>query len=122
MLRTAGTLGRVVGIAASLLLAGSAIANEAPVDRKAALDTAVARVKADLAQRTKGSPDTIRTVSADAVQWRDTSMGCGSPNASYAQIEVDGFQIVLEYDDQRYDYRARQDGEFVLCEAGLAKQ
>jgi hypothetical protein len=101
------------------LVSSAALAHETPAGRQAALENAVSRARADLAQRTHGSPDKIRTVSAEAVQWRDTSMGCGSPTASYAQIEVDGFQVILEYEGRRYDYRARPDGEFVLCEQGL---
>jgi hypothetical protein len=84
--------------------------------RAAALERAVNNAKADLQQRTGAPAEKIRTVSADALLWLDTSMGCGSPTASYAQIEVEGFQVVLEYDGKKYDYRSMKDGEPTLCE------
>lgn len=89
-------------------------------DRAAALDRAVKLAQADLQQRTQAPADKIRTISADSLLWLDTSMGCGSPTASYAQIEVEGFQVVLEYAGKRYDYRSFKDGAPVLCEQKIS--
>ena len=63
-------------------------------------------------------PADIKTISTAAVVWRDTSMGCGKPTESYAQIDVEGYEVVLEYAGRHFDYRVRKDGSFVLCESG----
>lgn len=92
------------------------LAEPAVVPATPALESMLERIKADLANRKSAAPAEIRTVSAAAVVWRDTSMGCGKPNESHAQIDVEGYEIVLEHGGARYDYRARKDGTFVLCE------
>jgi len=89
-------------------------------ERAAALERAVELARTDLEHRAKAPADKILTISADSLLWLDTSLGCGSPTASYAQIEVEGFQIVLEYAGKRYDYRSRTDGEPVLCEQKIS--
>jgi hypothetical protein len=92
-------------------------ANIAPgEERAAARDRAVKLAQTDLQQRAKAPADKIVVISADSLLWLDTSMGCGSPTASYAQIEREGFQVVLEYEGKRYDYRSFMDGAPVLCE------
>jgi hypothetical protein len=88
--------------------------------RAAALDQAVKNARADLQERTKAPAEKIRTVSAEALLWLDTSMGCGTPTASYARIEVEGFQFVLEYDGKRFDYRSMKDGEPLLCQPKIS--
>jgi hypothetical protein len=118
-----------VGLVSVVCLASQSwtVAGEQPVSvppgdapakdaRAAALEQAVNNAKADLQQRTSAPADKIRTISADALLWLDTSMGCGSPTASHAQIEVEGFKVVLEYDGKKYDYRSMKDGEPTLCE------
>lgn len=120
-------------IAAALLAAlatcgaGSAIAasyeylaEPAVVPATPELHAIVEKLKADLVKRKSAtapaSPSDVRTVSAAAVVWRDTSMGCGKPNEFHAQIDVEGYEIVLEHAGQRFDYRVRKDGMIVLCE------
>jgi hypothetical protein len=77
------------------------------------------RVRTDLAARHGIPYKDIRTVAVNSVIWRDTSLGCGKPTESYAQIDVEGWRISLEYNAQRFDYRARKDGGFILCNSGL---
>jgi hypothetical protein len=93
---------------------GSALAAE-----PAASDAIVERVRADLAGRRGIASSEIRIVAVSEVTWRDTSMGCGKPTESYAQIDVAGWQIALEYNGERFDYRARRDGGFILCTPSL---
>jgi hypothetical protein len=87
----------------------------------ASLEAMVERLKADLAKQHTARVEDISVVSAQAVVWRDTSLGCGKPTESYAQVEVEGFHIVLIHEGQRFDYRARRDGQFMLCPPGLAR-
>lgn len=96
-----------------------ALALLATTTTAAALDVAVQRARSDLAARLDAPESSILTVGAEARVWRDASMGCGRPNESYAQIEVSGYRIVLEYNGQRFDYRVRDDGVVVRCESRL---
>ena len=107
-------------LAALLVLFASAAAIPAePVaqPRKLSLDAIVVRAKEDLAKRQGAPLDAISTLSTANVTWRDTSMGCGKPTELHAKIDIEGYRIVLGYKDQRFDYRARQDGFFTLCTA-----
>ncbi len=121
----------VVPLLTLLAVCGAGLASASPYEYLAEpavvpatpeLQAIVERLKADVARRTSktasapASASDIRTVSAAAVVWRDTSMGCGKPNESHAQIDVEGYEIVLEHTGQRFDYRVRKDGTFVLCE------
>lgn len=118
---TIGRHGRRLAAVASLLAA--CIAAAAPGEEAlATLDAAVTRAKASLSQVVGAPADKIKTVSADSLVWRDTSMGCGSPTESHAQIDVEGFQVVLEFAGKRYDYRARKGGEIMLCQQGTAHE
>jgi hypothetical protein len=93
-------------------LATHAGAGEAPEGLAATIDS----LRADLARRHGVPASDVRMVSVAAVVWRDTSMGCGKPNESRAQTDVEGYEVVLEHAGQRFDYRVRKDGTFVLCE------
>ncbi len=123
-----------VSVLVALTICGAGLATASPHDYLAEpavvpatpeLQAIVEKLKADLMKRasatarTPASASDIRTVSAAVVVWRDTSMGCGKPNESYAQIDVEGYEIVLEHAGQRFDYRVRRDGTFVLCEQGV---
>src|SRR5260221_11094206 len=48
----------------------------------------------------------------------DTSLGCPQPGQSYAQVQTDGYQVTITYNNVNYDYRAKQDGTgLFLCAA-----
>lgn len=75
------------------------------------------RIVADLAGRLNVSPKKILTMSADPAVWEDASLGCGRmPELTGQEELVEGYRIVLSYAEQRYDYRVRESGPFVLCE------
>jgi hypothetical protein len=78
----------------------------------------VTLVKGDLAQRLNLAVDQIRVVSARAVDWPDTSLGCPKPNMFYAEVITPGFEIILETNGQEYAFHTGG-GHFVLCEGGL---
>jgi hypothetical protein len=86
------------------------------------LETIIARVKEDLAKRQGAPIEAIGTLSTAEATWRDTSMGCGKPAASYAKIDIEGYRIILAYRGQHFDYRVRQDGHFVLCTGALKER
>ncbi len=52
-----------------------------------------------------------------AKTWNDGSLGCPQPGQLYTQALVDGFQVVLEVDDEQFDYRVGSGTDVRLCEA-----
>lgn len=72
----------------------------------------------DLAQRTDARSIDPAVVSATAMTWNDGSLGCPEPGQMYTQALVDGYQIVLELDGERYDYRVGSGTEVKVCENG----
>lgn len=68
----------------------------------------------DLAAR--GVTGTPTLVSAEAVTWPDSSLGCPTPGVSYTQAQVDGMRVVVSVDGKRYDYRFGSGAKPKLCE------
>ena len=60
-------------------------------------------------------PANIRVVTAEAVTWRDGSLGCPKPGQAYTQALVPGFRVVVEIDGEEVHYHAAQSGEFRAC-------
>jgi hypothetical protein len=75
----------------------------------------VRQAQDDLAQRLGAPPDQITVVSVNEVVWPDGSLGCAQPGQTYIQATVPGYQIVLSYQGQQYDYRTDSSRVF-LCE------
>jgi len=78
-------------------------------------DIAVRAAIADLAAKRKVASDKIQVVSAEAVDWPDTSMGCPQPGMFYAQVIVQGFRIVLSIDGQQVTYHTDRQGHVGTC-------
>jgi hypothetical protein len=57
-------------------------------------------------------------VTAAAVDWPDSSLGCPQPDMMYLQVITPGYQVVLEVDGRQYDVRASTAGGVMLCEPG----
>ncbi len=90
-----------------------AVGEETPRDPVAAEFTLQARD--DLAARLGLSVDEILLVSAEAVEWPDSSMGCPQEGMDYAQVMVPGYLIVLAAGGQTYEYHTDYQQIF-LCE------
>jgi hypothetical protein len=73
----------------------------------------------DVVRRTGADPATVEVVEAAEREWSDGSLGCPEPGMAYTQAIVDGYQVVVEVDGTRYDYRAASSGNFRLCEGQL---
>lgn len=69
----------------------------------------------DLAVRLGVSASAITVVKSEAMTWSDGSLGCPQPGMSYTQAIVDGFQVILSYEDRLFDYHADAEGEPFLC-------
>jgi hypothetical protein len=80
-------------------------------------DAVWAAILADLERQT-GGPSDPEVVSADAVTWNDGSLGCPEAGQAYTQALVDGYQVILEVDGERYDYRVGSGSAVRLCDGG----
>ena len=79
-----------------------------------------------LAQRLGVSAGSLEFVSEQAVNWPDTSLGCGEPGQVYAKVVVPGFRITFVHDGINYEvHTAAKSGlgyhlAPVSCEGGIA--
>ena len=63
----------------------------------------------------QGVTGTPEVVSAEAVTWPDSSLGCPSPGVSYTQALVDGMRVIVRVDGERYDFRFGAGTDLKLC-------
>jgi hypothetical protein len=84
------------------------------------LQAVVQAARADAAQRSGVPIDAVALVSAQAVVWRDGSLGCPQPGMSYTQALVNGFRVQLRAGVASFDYHASQRGGMLLCPSTLA--
>lgn len=75
-----------------------------------------ARALADLLQRSGAEPAAVTVSSAEAVEWRDGSLGCPQPGMMYPQVITPGFRLVLVANGQEYAYHGAENGELFYCE------
>lgn len=73
-------------------------------------------IVADAATRLGVDPSAVTIVDAHAETWSDGSLGCPEPGMMYTQALVDGYQVVVEANGTRLDYRGSGPGQFRLCE------
>lgn len=70
---------------------------------------------ADLVQRAGVAPDAVTVLSAEAVEWRDGSIGCPRDGIMYPQVITPGFRLLLSAGGQEYAYHSARDGELSFC-------
>lgn len=85
-----------------------AVAQTSPTQLEFALEALGTRV---------GEPVAVEDL--DGWQWSqsnypDTSLGCPQPGEVYNQVVSPGYQFVLVYQEQTYDYRVSEDGSSVI--------
>jgi len=71
--------------------------------------------KYDLSQRLCINMEEINAVFVKAVTWSDTSLGYPQEGMEYAQVITEGYQILLEVEDQLYEYHTDNKNVVVLC-------
>jgi hypothetical protein len=76
----------------------------------------VDQAKADLAARLSIDVNSIEVVSAEAVEWADSSLGCPREGMAYLQVITPGTHILLRAGDQVYSYHSGRAGPPFLCE------
>lgn len=78
-------------------------------------DRVLSIATADLATRLALDPARIRLLSAEAVIWPDTSLGCPRPGEVYAQQTIPGYRLRLGANGQDYIYHTDTDSAVILC-------
>ena len=87
-----------------------------PVASGAVPDAVVNAAIADAAKVTGADPAAITVVSAEPKTWNDGSLGCPQPGQLYTQALVPGYQVILDANGKKMDYRATASGDVKLCE------
>ena len=87
----------------------AAVTGEVPVELLDAIRT-------DLGKRLGIETTDLEPVRAEAVNWNDGSLGCPRPDQVYTQSITPGYHVVFEFAGTAYDYRAKRNGLFMLCE------
>jgi len=64
------------------------------------------------------SADKITLVSTEAVTWPNGCLGIVRMGVMCTQAEVPGFKIILEANDQKYEFHTNQDGSIVMLAEG----
>jgi len=78
-------------------------------------DQLVEQAKADLSRRLGRSADAIQVKAVEAVEWRDSSLGCPVEGMMYAQVLVPGFRLLLQVDGQTYEYHSSLKEPVIYC-------
>ena len=73
-------------------------------------------IVADAAARLAVDPSAVKVISAEARTYGDGSLGCPQPGEMYTQALVDGYQVIVEVNGTRLDYRGSGPGRFRICE------
>ena len=88
-----------------------------PADLPANLQEIVNQAISAQAEKLSIDSDKINVLSAQAVVWSDSSLGCPQPDMNYLMVLTDGYRIVLAVEDQPYYYHANQRGYGLFCES-----
>lgn len=64
----------------------------------------VASARADLANTLGVAESEIGVAVAESILWPDAGLGCPEPEMAYAQVQVEGFRIVLTNGGNSYPY------------------
>ena len=77
-----------------------------PLASGAVPDAVVNAAIADAATVSGVDPAAITVVSAEPKTWNDGSLGCPEPGQLYTQALVPGYQVILDANGKKMDYRA----------------
>ena len=75
----------------------------------------VSLVKEHLAKQLQIPADQIVLSDVKSVVWRDAGLGCPKPGVDYIQMEIPGYNILLEANGQTYTYHTDTSKRFVSC-------
>ena len=72
-------------------------------------------ILADAATRLGVNVADLIVISGEPVTFPDGGLGCPLPDMMYTQVQVDGYQVVIQATGKQLDYRGRAAGDFRLC-------
>lgn len=75
----------------------------------------VAKVSQDLADRLQIDVSQVVLISSQAVQWRDSSLGCPEPGMMYMTVITPGYRLVLRANGELFEYHTGRNDLFVFC-------
>ena len=101
------TASRAPSLDGSITLSAAEVRGLADLDVAAAFEDLRALVGAD--------PDGVAVLRAERATWRDSSLGCPTPDTAYDQALTESLWLVLSYRDSHYDYRVSSSA-VVRCE------
>jgi hypothetical protein len=79
------------------------------------LQDLVTKVKADLAGRLSLPVEEITLIEFTEVEWSDSSLDCPQEGMSYLQVITPGYRILLQANNQTYEYHTNRHSHFVFC-------
>src|SRR6266540_7370159 len=97
---------------------GPIIEEPTPTHIPADLTPAQRAAMTTLSEQLNLSVDKITLVSTEAVTWPNGCLGIVRMGVMCTQAEVPGFKIVLEANDQKYEFHTNQDGSIVMLAEG----
>ena len=90
-----------------------------PTPADAGLQNLIEMIKTDLANRQAVAVDQIVLAEITEVEWSDSSLDCPEPGMEYLQVITPGYRIVLQVNNQVYEYHSNRDTYFVYCKNGV---
>ena len=87
-----------------------------PTSYKPGLQVLIEKTQEDLAQRLSVPITQITLDEATEVEWSDSSLDCPQPGMEYLQVITPGYRIVLQVNNQSYEYHTNRDAYFVYCD------
>jgi hypothetical protein len=87
-----------------------------PTSSKLGLQVLIEKTQEDLAQRLSVPITQITLDEATEVEWSDSSLDCPQPGMEYLQVITPGYRIVLQVNNQSYEYHTNRDAYFVYCD------
>ena len=87
-----------------------------PIPADSNLQSLIKKASEDLAQRLTISATQISLVEASEVVWPDGSLGCPKKGMEYIQVLTPGYLVVLEVDNNKYEYHSGRDGNITYCQ------
>ena len=87
-----------------------------PTSSKPGLQVLIEKTQEDLAQRLSVPITQITLDEATEVEWSDSSLDCPQPGMEYLQVITPGYRIVLQVNNQSYEYHTNRDAYFVYCD------
>ena len=87
-----------------------------PIPAISGSQASIEKAKENLAQRLSISTSQISLMESKEVFWPDSSLGCPQAGITYDQVLTPGYLIVLEFNDNHFEYHATIHNYVLYCE------